>query len=226
MARSSSQDPADRFRYKVLVIEDILASQGANLVNAIRGNAPVQIGGGFSEVTLPKTDTSIIPYRENIHAHRFIKKPGLNRYEPITLRKGVTTDKSLYEWYKLVNNDAIGYSISAEIVGSALAIPPKYPARFRKDLMITSLDREGSAIKSWVLLDCWPTSFKPGNDLDAQANEKLIAELGICFEAWVEISGEQLSELTHEADEAAAAAAVSAALGLFVSGGTTGGGFL
>lgn len=225
MARSATQDPIERFRYKVLVIEDILTSQGANLLAAIKGEQVVQIGGGFSEVTLPKAETTTITYRENIHATRFIKKPGLTRYDPILLKKGVTADKSLYEWYKLVNNDAIGYSISAEIVGSALAIPPVYPANFRKDLMITAFDREGKAVKSWVVLDAWPVSFKPGNDLDAQASEKLIAELGICFESMVEISGESLSALTDEADSAAASASVAAALGFAVSGGNSGGGF-
>lgn len=223
MARSASQDPTERFRYKVLVIEDILASQGANLIAAISGQQVVQIGGGFSEVQLPKAETGTITYRENIHTTRFIKKPGLTRYEPILLKKGVTADKALYEWYKLVNNDAIGYSVSAEIVG-ALSIPPVYPGNFRKDLMITVMDREGTAIKSWVLLDAWPCSFKPGNDLDAQSNEKLIAELGICFEAWVEISGEDISALTSEADSAAASASIAAALGFTLSGGNSGGG--
>jgi gas vesicle protein len=52
------------------------------------------------------------------------------------------------------------------------------------------LDREGNTIKSWVILDAFPVSFKPGNDLESQSNDKLIAELGITFEAWVEIKGE------------------------------------
>lgn len=224
MARSASQDPIERYRFKVLVIEDILASQGANLIAAIKGEQIVQIGGGFAEVTLPRAEINTIVYRENIHATRFVKKPGLTRYDPILLKKGVTADKSLYEWYKLVNNDAIGYSVSAEIVGSALQVPPAYPSNFRKDLMITSMDREGKAVKSWVVLDAWPVSFKPGNDFDAQASEKLIAELGICFEAMVEISGEDLSALTDEADSAAANASIAAALGFAVSGGNSGGG--
>ena len=225
MARSADQDPIERFRYKVLVIDDILTSQGANLLATIKGQThAVQIGGGFSEVQLPKAEITSIKYRENIHATRFQKKPGLTRYEPILLKKGVTADKSLYNWYKLVNNDAIGYSLSAELVGNALQIPPVYPANFRKDLMITSYDRTGKALKSWVLFDCFPTSFKPGNDLDAQASEKLIAELGVSFEAMVEISGESLQALIDESDVAAAQASLAAALGFTLSGGKSGGG--
>lgn len=227
MARSATEDPIERFRFKVLIIEDILASQGANLLAAIKGNTQAtQIGGGFSEITLPKAESTVITYRENIHATRFIKKPGLTRYDPIILKKGVTTNSNLYEWWKLVNNDAIGYSITAEIVGNALQIPPVYPANFRKDLMITSLDREGNAVKSWVLLEAWPVSYKGGNDLDAQASEKLISEIGLTFEAMVEISGEKLSELTDQADQAAANASIAAALGIGFSGGKSGGGLL
>lgn len=216
MARSANTDPIDRFRFKVLVIEDILASQGFG--NAT-GNTVTQIGGGFSEIALPKADTNTISYRENIHPTRFIKKPGLTRYDPVILKRGAVADRSLYEWYKLVNNDAIGFSVTAEIVGGALSIPPVYPVHFRKDLMIISLDREGNAIKSWVLLEAFPVSFKPGNDLDAQSNEKLITELGLSFEAMVEIEGSNITSLTDEADAAAKAASVAAALGFAINGG-------
>jgi phage tail-like protein len=216
MARVSSSDPLDRFRFRVIVIEDILASQGFGNVT---GNTVKQIGGGFSEITLPKADTTTISYRENIHPTRFIKKPGLTRYDPIVLRRGVVLDRSIYEWYKLINNDAIGFSVTAEIVGSALAIPPVYPIHFRKDLMISCLDREGNAVKSWVLLEAFPVSFKAGNDLDAQANEKLITELGLSFEAMVEIEGSNITSLTDEADAAAYAASIAAAVGFVVNGG-------
>lgn len=249
MARSATEDPVERFRFRVSVLGDILASQGGNgaalinlkqllqasafgsgeTVGSQQETAKIksQIGAsGFSEVTLPKSDTAIITYRENIHATRFIKKPGLTRYEPIILKKGVTSSLDLYNWAKLVNNDAIGYSMTAELVGNALSIPPVYPANFRKNLMITSLDREGNAVKSWVVLDAWPSSYKGGNDLDANSNEKLIAELGLSFEAYVEIPGSSISTLTKMADDAAAQASIAAALGISLSGGKSGGGFL
>lgn len=218
MARSAKNDPVERFRYKVVIIEDILASQGLNLLKAIKGEQVIQIGGGFSEVTLPKSTTGVITYRENIHATRFIKKPGLTKYDPIILKKGVTTDMSLYAWYNLVNNDAIGFSALAEIVKD-LAVPPKYPVEFRKDLMITLLDRESNAVKSWVVLEAFPVHFKPGNDLDATSNEKLIAELGLEYEAWVEIAGDDLQALTDAADEAAISSSITAALGFSIAGG-------
>lgn len=223
MARSSAQDPVERFRFKVLVIEDILASQGANLIQAIKGVQVKQIGAGFSEVTIPKAEVNEITYRENTHANRFIKKPGLTRYEPVVFKKGVTSTTELYDWYKLVSNDAIGYSVASLVVG-ALQVPPAYPAQFRKDILITSLDRSGQALKSWVLLDAFPTGYKGGNDFDSQSNEKLIAELTVSFEAMVEISGENLQQLTDEADSAAIHASIAAALGFTVSGGKIGGG--
>lgn len=223
MARSATQDPVERFRFKVLVIEDILASQGMNLIQAIKGEQVKQIGAGFSEITIPKADITEINYRENLHANRFIKKPGLTRYEPVVFKKGVTNTRELYNWYKLVSNDAIGYSAASQVIG-ALQIPPTYPAQFRKDLLITSMDRSGTPVKSWVLLDAFPTGYKGANDFDSSSNEKLIQELTVVFEAMVEISGEDLQQLTDEADSAAAEASVAAALGFAASGGNAGGG--
>jgi phage tail-like protein len=195
-----------------------------NVVKALKKNGTKGIGAGFSEVTLPKADVTTITYRENNHPTRFVKKPGLTRYEPILLKKGVTQSTELYDWYSLVNNDAIGFSVTSQLVGGALGVPPAYPANFRKDLLICVLDREGNTIKSWVILDAFPVSFKPGNDLESQSNDKLIAELGITFEAWVEIKGEDLQALVEEADNAAANASVAAALGFTLSGGNSGGG--
>lgn len=242
MARSATIDPVDRFRFRVTVIEDLIASQGGNALQTIKqmidassfgsgdtlssiqekAALEMQIGGGFSEVTLPKADTSIITYRENIHATRFIKKPGLTRYEPIVLKKGATSSLELYNWFCLVNNDAIGYSLTAELVGNALQLAPAYPANFRKDLMITSLYRDGTPVKSWIVLDAFPVMYKPG-DFDASSNEKLISELAISFEAFVEIPLDKLSSLTAAADKAAANASIAAALGLTLS--KSGGGF-
>lgn len=223
MARSATQDTVERFRFKVLVIEDVLASQGFNLIQAIQGEQVKQIGAGFTEITIPKAEVNEINYRENLHANRFIKKPGLTRYEPVVFKKGVTNTRELYDWYKLVSNDAIGYSVTAQIVGAA-QVPPAYPAQFRKDVLITSLGRDGTPLKSWVLLDAFPTGYKGGNDFDAQSNEKLIQELTVVFESMVEISGEDLQQLTSEADSAAAQASIAAALGFAASGGNAGGG--
>lgn len=224
MARSALSDPLDRFRFKVIVIEDILASQGANILSILKSKTPPGLGGGFSEIQLPKADTGVIVYRENLHATRFIKKPGLTRYEPISFKRGATSSLELYNWFSLVNNDAIGYSLTSELVGNALQLSPAYPANFRKDLIITSVDREGNAIKSWVVLDAFPVSYKPG-DFDANANEKLISELSIAFESFVEIPQDKLSALTDAADQAAANASIAAALGFTFSGGKSGGGF-
>jgi phage tail-like protein len=214
MARSSEKDITDKFRFIVLVIEDLL---GNNV------GSDDTITCGFSQITIPEASVTTITYRENLHAQRFIKKPGLVKYTPLVLQKGSTKSRQLYNWFTLVNNDAIGYGVAAQING-ALQIPPVYPAKFRKDLLVSSLDRAGNAVKSWVFLDAFPVGYKGANDFDANANEKLIEQLSIEFEAMVEIVGNDLQSLADEAFTAAQKASVAAAANFILSGGSSGGG--
>jgi len=223
MARSSKVDPADRFRFRVTVLEEGLSTLTSNFFATLQGEQIKQIGTGFSEITLPKADVSEIFYRENLNPHRFMKKPGLTRYEPITLKKGVTSDRELYNWFKKVSNDAIGYSVGADLV-AAFQIAPSYPNFSRKDLLISSLDRTGQVVKCWVILDAFPIGYKGGNDFDANSSEKLIQELTLTFEAFVELQDEDLTELTKEAKKAAADASTVVAAGFTISDGNSGGG--
>lgn len=221
MARPASSDPLDRFRFRVTFVTSNAQSGALTILKTIKGEGDDlkdSISAGFSEVEIPTSNITEITYRENIQPNRLMKKPGLTRYDPIVLKKGATLSRELYDWYKLVSNDAIGYSIAGTLV-NALSIPPVYPALFRKDLIITALDRAGNAAKSWVVLDAFPIGYKGGNNFDASSSEKLIAELTITFESFVEISGDDLQALQDEANDAAKSASIAAALGFGLAGG-------
>jgi phage tail-like protein len=143
---------------------------------------------GFSEVTLPRTTISEIPYRENIDGYRFQKTPGLVRYDPITLKRGVTKSRDLYDWLRLVNDELALLGVANELVGSVRK-GPKQSEGFRKDVIIEVLDREGKAVKGWYLFNAWPTSYKPGDDLSAQTEDKLVEELTLTYELFLELEG-------------------------------------
>ena len=143
---------------------------------------------GFSEVTLPKVNVTEISYRENIDNPRFMKMPGLVKYDNITLRRGVTSNRDLYDWFRLVNDELILLATAQEL-SKDRKFPTTQSDGFRKDIVIEVLDREGNSIKGWYLFNAWPVSYKPGNDLNASAEEKLIEELSLTYELFLELEG-------------------------------------
>lgn len=202
MARSSTQDPIEKFRFRVTVIAVSPSLNGvvetaAGLATGIQDNAAIQDLAkrtrvltrlGFSEIVLPRQTITEIPYRENIDAYRFIKVPGLTRYEPVTFKRGVTSNRDLYDWLRQVN-DELALLVTANELNLGTKKGPKQSENFRKDLIIEVLDREGNPVKGWYLFNSWPTSYKPGNDLAANIDEKLVEELTVTYEVFLELEG-------------------------------------
>jgi phage tail-like protein len=202
MARSSKEDPVEKFRFRVTVIAIDPSLDGAlvsvagiipNLnpnptIKSAAGLFGILSRSGFSEVMLPRVTISEINYRENLDSPRFVKIPGLAKYDPVILKRGVTKNRDLYDWYRLVNNEVSLLSASQELIKNE-----KFSAiqtiNFRKDVIIEVLDREGTAIKGWYLFNAWPNSYKGGDDLNAASSDKLIEELSLTYEFFVELEG-------------------------------------
>lgn len=201
MARSSTEDPIEKFRFKVTVVSvsptlnGVVESAAAFALNdtAINNNEnakklAVLSRAGFSEVALPRSTISEMTYRENLDSYRFIKVPGLVRYEPVILRRGVTANRDLYDWIRQVN-DELALLVAANELSQDVKKGPVQSENFRKDVVIEVLDREGNSIKAWYLFNAWPTSYKPGDDLNAQSDAKLVEELTLTYEVFLELEG-------------------------------------
>lgn len=196
MARSSTIDPVEKFRFRVTVVAVDASLTGAvdTLAGLTGQNSSVAkyIGVlsrfGFSEVSLPKVTISEISYRENIDNPRFIKVPGLTKYEPVTLRRGVTNNRDMYDWFRLVNEELALLSVAGELSRDAQFSPTQSDI-FRKDVVIEVLDREGKSVKGWYLFNAWPSSYVPGNDLNASSEEKLVEEMTLTYEFFIEMEG-------------------------------------
>ena len=195
MARSATLDPYEKFRFKLSIINIDLSVTGAvQTVAGLAGNSilggalSVVSRAGFSEITLPQVTVNEIAYRENIDGQRFTKYPGLSKYTPISLRRGVTGSQDLYNWYRLVNNDNTLLSAAGEL-GVTFSSPPPQSENFRKEVIIELLDREGTTIKRWILFNAFPISYKGGNDFSASSEEKLIEELVLTYEFFTEQQG-------------------------------------
>jgi phage tail-like protein len=229
MARSSSADPAAKFRFQVLVFENAFvlptggAIQGlsttgtANLANSNdRGLTPV----GFTEVVLPKAVIKEISYRENINGNSPIKMPGLAAYDPVILRKGVTKSQHMYNWYQIVNNEAGTINKFQNALSGFGAIPFQDPS-FRREVLISQMDRDGSFIKHWLLYNAWPKEYKGGDSLDAKSSDILIEETVLTYEFFLELQGKTVGEALNnarlqaekQAKKAAAASVISAGAG-------------
>ena len=57
---------------------------------------------GFSEVTGFDQESEVIEYREGNEDITVRKIPGLKKFSNVTLKRGLTNDKSLWDWRKKV----------------------------------------------------------------------------------------------------------------------------
>lgn len=196
MARSHSSDPIEKFRFRVTVVAiDLSVTGGLDTVAGLSGTGTffkekfaVVARAGFSQVGLPKANIGEITYRENIDNQRSIKVPGLVKFDPVTLSRGVTKSRDLYDWYRLVNDELALLSVANELGRDSVKTPIQND-NFRKDVVIEALDREGQPIKAWYLFNAWPTVYVPGNDLDANSEEKLVESITLTYEHFLELEG-------------------------------------
>jgi phage tail-like protein len=76
------------------------------------------------------------------------KSPGRLTFADITLERGMTRDRALYDWM-----------VSVADAASGLGLPTPL---FKRNLDIVSLDRDGSTLRRWSLYNAWPTKFVAG----------------------------------------------------------------
>lgn len=120
----------------------------------------------------------------------------------------------------LTSNDSAAINTYTETV-SNVNIPLFYDYAYRKDIVISSLNRDGSFLNHWVLFDAWASSYKGGNDFNAESSEKLIQELTITYEVFFEVSAQSvnaaLNNVQHMADISLGRALTVRALALAAS---------
>jgi len=183
--RIATSDPIDKFRFKIILLK--------NNTSSITPDS-AEFYAGFTSVSSPKITFNEITYRENLDGS-FIKKPGIPRFEPITLNRGVTTKNEMYNWIKEIHDPAADINIYLKSLGNfEIPLVQTQTSSFRKDLIIESLDRTGVPQKYWFLFECFPTSYKPGNDFNASEDGKLIEELILTYENFVEVTATNLKD--------------------------------
>lgn len=208
MARVTEADPLDKHRFQVFIL----------------GSDAVQFG--CSSISLPKITVNEIKYRENMHGTHFIKKPGLATYEPVILRKGVTgSRREFYDWIKLVHDYSTAQAKYMQALQSFSVLPVQNP-NFRKNIIISAMDRTGATPKHWVIYEAFPIGYTPGS-LDAAEDGKMIEEITLTYEGFVEVIApnvnaalakvrEESEKSRNKAGTAAAQGAISGIIGGFL----------
>ncbi len=133
-------------------------------VDPYRGfNFRVEIDGitqaGFQEVSGLDASTDPVDYREGTDPNHVRKLSGLNKYTPITLKRGITDSDELWKWRDTV--------ISGKTE--------------RKNGSIILLDESGAEKLRWNFINGWPTKWT-GPALNSTSTAVAIETLEITHE--------------------------------------------
>ncbi len=114
----------------------------------------------FSEVSGLSAEAEVIEYREGADKPTSSRKlPGRVRYGDLTLRRGVTTSRVLFDWWSTVVNGNLQ----------------------RRNVAVILLDDARKEVRRWLLREAWIRKFEAG-PLQAKGNEVLIESIVLTHE--------------------------------------------
>lgn len=115
----------------------------------------------FAEVDVPDAEIAVVEYREGADKASATRKlPGRVSYGNVVLKRGITADLSLYQWFRAVANGDFQ----------------------PRNVAIILLDAERQPVRRWVARDAWPTKWV-GPGLNAKNNEVAIETMELAVEA-------------------------------------------
>jgi phage tail-like protein len=127
---------------------------------------------GVSKVGALKRSTELVEHREGGDPSTSRKSPGRNKFEAITLERGVTHDTEFEKWANKVWNFGSG-------LGSEVSLKD-----FRKDIIIELYNEAGQLAIAYKVFRCWVSEFQALPDLDANANAIAIQHIKLENEGW------------------------------------------
>jgi phage tail-like protein len=127
---------------------------------------------GISRVSPLRRITEVVEHREGGDPSMSRKSPGLTKYEPITIERGVTHDAEFEQWVDSVWKLGAG-------LGSEVSLKD-----FRKDIILELYNEAGQVVIAYVLHRCWPSTFEALPELDANSNAVAIQRLVLENEGW------------------------------------------
>ena len=131
-----------------------------------------QYVAGVSKVSALKRTTEVVEHRDGADASTPRKSPGRNKFDAITLERGVTHDAAFSQWAKKVWQ--VGAGLGAEVSLKD----------FRKDIIIEVYNEAGQLALAYKVYRCWVSEYQALPDLDANANAVAIQHIKLENEGW------------------------------------------
>jgi phage tail-like protein len=97
------------------------------------------------------------------------KSPGRLTFADVTLERGATQDKDLFDWFQDVANTASGLGLN--------------DVEYKRNLDIVQQDRDGTTLRRWSLTGAWPVKFVAG-DWDNEADENVIESVTLTYDSF------------------------------------------
>jgi phage tail-like protein len=127
-----------------------------------------QYVAGVSKVSALTRTTEPVVHRDGADPSHERKSPGLTKFEPVTLERGVTHDPAFEAWANLVHS-----------LDSPISL-----RNFRKDVIIDIFNEAGQLALSYQLFRCWPSEFHAVPELNAGTAAVAIQMLKLENEGW------------------------------------------
>ena len=121
---------------------------------------------GCSKLTGLKRTTEVVEHRSGGDPSTSHKSPGRQKFEALTLERGLTQDMAFHDWAGLVWN--FGAALGSEVS----------LANFRKDIYLEFYNEAGQLVIAYKIYRCWVSEYQALPDLDANANAIAIGSSG------------------------------------------------
>lgn len=125
---------------------------------------------GIDKVSALRRSTEVREYREGREPGGSRKLPVRTKYEPITLERGITQDRTFEAW-----------------ANSALALgttPAPAISNFTKDITIDISNEEDVKVLSYLVHRCWVSEYEALPSLDANADSAAIESIKLEHDGW------------------------------------------
>ncbi len=123
-----------------------------------------------SKISALKRTTEVVSHRDGGDNSTSRHAPGLTKYEPITLERGVTFDPDFEEWANKVYNTDGSASVSL--------------AGYKQNILIKMLNLQGVPVKAYRVFRAWVSEYTALPELDANANAVAIETIVLQNEGW------------------------------------------
>lgn len=178
---------------------------------------------GFTTMSELKMSTETVEYRAGGSIIPS-KSPGLTSFDPVTFTRGATRNiNDLYNWKRRVTDGAVsrGYQQGFARGGVQNA---GFPGNWCCPMMVHHTNRSHKIVKSWLLVNAWPSELSVADGLDNNASERVIESATFEYDYFIRVDRKTASTIINDALFEAQRAIDDA--NSFVADVTTLGGFL